>query len=391
MGFCGNEKFLAKYEILSRLARLEKDLYGQEWPGNIPISKLSELTNTVADMDKEMQKYRSTEEQLKDKTTKYEKELEKNRTLENEIARLINDIRKKEEEIEEKEQSVCNLKKQLKEYQVQYEEELNCKCHIIKELTNEKVNVEKRLENEKKICQEKNDEIVHLLSDMKQEKSLAQSRENKLQMRINELISSAQEKEKEYQDTVKQMAEANQHQQDELKKKEESLLNEIALTKQYADKFGSWDIDTQKYYDLLDAVFPCSSLEVMMADYCLDKDAGAENVSNLIHFIGLLGNETSFLKILYEYLVEFKNIHRQVLTAEERELFSRINAYYKSFYGIDYCMIEYPQEGDRFDQEVMKDFDFRKKIFRTVAGVYVPAIRRDDTGFLFLSLVKGEL
>lgn len=390
MGFCGTDKILAKYEILTRLARLEKELYGQEWPGNMPISRLAELEISVHDMDAEMQNFRTIKEQLKDKTIKYEKELEKNKSLENEIASLIQDIRKKDEEKEELEQSVNSLKEQLKEVQVQHEEEVNSKCHIIKELTDEKVNVEKSLENEKRICQEKKEEINRLLSDIEQEKASAKNRENELQAKISELINSAQEKEKEYQDTVEQMAETNRNQESELKKKEESLRNEMSITKQYADKFGSWEADTQKYHELLDAVFLCSSLEGMMADYCLDKSAGAENVSNLIHFIGLLGNETSFLNILYDYLVEYKNTHRQVLTDAERELFSRINAYYQSFYGIRYCMIEYPNDGDRFDQETMRDFDVRNKIFRTVVGVYVPAIRRDDTGYLLLSLVKGE-
>lgn len=171
----------------------------------------------------------------------------------------------------------------------------------------------------------------------------------------------------------------------------QSLLQEQNQVKQFKNKFGCWKEETKDYQDLLEAVFACDSLTDMMRENELVKSNGSQDVANLIHFIKLLGDQVSFLPILYYYLEEYKKISRQSVSQEERKLFSCLNLYYKKNYGVPGNLICCPQEVGKFDKQKMSDFDNRTKTFRSIDCVYVPAIMRDERTYLKLALVKGVL
>lgn len=182
---------------------------------------------------------------------------------------------------------------------------------------------------------------------------------------------------------------------EELKAREEELnqllIQEKKKVTMLENKFGCWKEEIKDYQELLGLVFECESLVPLMEDYKLIKINGSEDVANLIHFVNLLGDRASFLPIMYDYLEDYKEEKREAVNQAEKKLFACLNSYYKKNYEISSDLIRYPQEGAKFEPESMKDFDSRRKMFRSIECVYVPAVMRDEKNYLKLALVKGIL
>lgn len=171
----------------------------------------------------------------------------------------------------------------------------------------------------------------------------------------------------------------------------QALIQEENKVKMFEKKFGCWKAEIKDYQELLELVFECESLADLMGDYKLIKSNGSEDVANLIHFVSLLGDRASFLPTMYDYLENYKEKKREAVSQAEINLFACLNSYYTKNYEISGDLIRYPQEGAKFEQESMKDFDNRRKMFRSVECVYVPAVMRDEKTYLKLALVKGVM
>lgn len=236
---------------------------------------------------------------------------------------------------------------------------------------------------------------------LKQEKEEAEQLFGKKKRELEELKAESEKLKEELEESSKEMERLHtviNSLRDEREEKiaetnalKQELLHEQKITRQFEDKFGCWKEETEDYKVLLEAVFACDSLTDMMKECGLSKKNGPENVANLIHFANLLGDGNSFLPILYDYLESYKARKRVAVTQEEKKLFSLLNLYYRNIYGISCDMIRYPQAGDKFEKSLMKDFDNRTKIFRSIECVYVPSVMRDENSYLMLALVKGVL
>ena len=288
-------------------------------------------------------------------------------------------------------------KKDLQEELIKQQETANANKIKIQKME-EQLNVEKTNQKKLNLCIEKYQKIIQKEQDNLAQKTdeaqnlmeqlkLAQEKADHLYVKNSELKQKIEEEEEVFGRKAKEL--------EELKAREENLnrvlIQEKQKVKMYEDKFGCWKAEIKDYQELLKLVFECESLIHMMEDYKLIKINGPEDVANLIHFVNLLGDRASFLPTMYDYLEDYKERKREAVDQAEIKLFSCLNAYYRKNYEISSDLIRYPQEGAKFEQESMKDFDNRRKMFRSVECVYVPAVMRDEKTYLKLALVKGVL
>ncbi len=400
---------LERLGILKRLDKIESDLNSEKNAYSMERSRIKSLEDNVARLEHGLRKFQTAEEQLRNCTQKYEEEQRKSGLLTKKITELNNIIQQNQYEINVQEQRICEIDEQSRENYRKSQQELEKKEKKIADLIDENEKLKKNIRIMESDRIQVNDKVIELEKD----KQMFWDKFNRKKAEIDKLRIMVQKKEEETdrlirendiaQEEISKLKEDLDHDKtkiEELKKRSQDLeeerdrvhqlfMEQKSLAEHYSEKFGCWEADTSEYKNLLKAVWKCGSLVKMLEDYGIDKEKGGENITNLLHFVGLLGNGTSFLPILYDYLEEFKTEYRQVLDSSERELISQLNSYYKREFSLSYDVILFPQTDDQFDKTTMKDIDARTKVFRKVESVYVPAIMRDETNFLLLALVKG--
>lgn len=340
----------------------------------------------------EQRKVKELDEKLKEKTAESEE-------LNKELTAIKAEIPKWEEELAAEKQTEEAARTEIKKLQSELQDLAETKkieAQRLDDMLKSKQNESEHYQSENIKIQNSVKELYKKNQELKQKKEEAELLFGKTKRQLEELKAKNDELEEKLEETSKEIdrlrtsidslkdekiAETNALKQD--------LLHEQDQIRQYQDKFGCWKEETKDYQVLLEAVFACDSLAVMMEDYGLIKNNGSEDVANLIHFVNLLGDQASFLPILYDYLEYYKERNRVAVSQAEKELFDCLNSYYRKTYDVSSDLIRYPQEGDKFEKTQMRDFDNRTKEFRFIECVYVPSVMRDEINYLKLALVKG--
>lgn len=363
----------------------EKNAQAEKWN-----NELADEKKKVEALDKELIAKRTEAEDLSKEFAAVKMEMQK---LEEKLAIEKTTTEAAKTETEKWQSLAKNLKADAETKRIEVEslaDKLKLKQEEADHLQTEYI----KIQNSIKEAYEKN-------KALKQEKEEAEQLFGKKKRELEELKAKSEKLKEELEESSKEMERLHlviNNLKEEREEKiaqtnalKQDLLHEQNITRQFQDKFGCWKEETEDYKILLEAVFACDSLTDMMQECGLNKKNGPEDVANLIHFVNLLGDGASFLPILYGYLESYKARNREAVTQEEKELFSLLNLYYRNIYGISCDMIRYPQAGDKFEKSLMKDFDNRTKIFRSIECVYVPSVMRDENSYLMLALVKGVL
>ena len=186
-----------------------------------------------------------------------------------------------------------------------------------------------------------------------------------------------------------ELSQAYDRAQDSLRETSEDLQERKQENEAYRERFADWDEDTQIYQNLMRCLYKCDSLDQMIQAFGMEWEQDAGDVYSVLKFIGLLGRGDTFLPFLYEFWEKYKQSNSTYLSGEEMEFIYALNKYYRDSFGVEFDFIQVPEMNEKFDKNTMSDMFNRGKLFRTVEGVYVPAIMRDATTYLKMALVRG--
>lgn len=141
-----------------------------------------------------------------------------------------------------------------------------------------------------------------------------------------------------------------------------------------------------QYIPLMKAVFDCDELEGLLRTFSIDRSKDIYNISNLIGFVGLIGNGTTFADVLYRYLENNKMPLQKSIVMVAKTL----NEFYIDKYDLDYNVVDIPDMDKRnYNKAIMKDFDRRTSIFKYYDEIYTPIIMRNREDVERLALVHG--
>ena len=444
MGKENNEKVntaLNELKLWERLVLLEETVFGRENPGSARSSRLSALSNQIveihqkiAGLERKIYDLQSVEQNYKDLEKEKEKLEKRFSELENDNKDLKNQLDINESRLAQSRNENASLTESLQEskntneYLVKQASELEKRIAIAnaqidslikqKEEYKEKIEsfikqkedsqkqisyLEETKEGFRKDLVKKSEELLETRTKMNQINGQLESTEKELiiaKENIESLSQELNEKGKTL-DNTRTAFQSVQQEYNTLKEDQEKLTCLYSQTKDdlkkekeereaYFERFGDWDEDTQCYQDLMRCMYRCESLSKMIELYGMEKNLNGEDVYSVIKFVGLLGNQTTFLPILYDSLEKYKQVHKSFLSEEEIEFINALNQYYRSSFRVNYDFLQFPENNARFDKNSMSDMFNRGKIYRTVEGVYVPAIMRDATTYLKMALVRGN-
>lgn len=287
--------------------------------------------------------------------------------------------------LEKKEAEWNNEKEDWKRKEIAWEKEKEDSMGEKRRLKEENNKLEERIKN----LERKNSSLENRINGLEYEKK-------DLNLKLEKSVSDFKAKQMQYEESVQENHKILQEKENlaiDLENLRQNLEGEQKKVAEYHNKFGIWDEDTKEYQGLLDAMFRCDSLSDMLQWYEIKKENGVEDVSNILKFIGMFcgAEPTAFLKNLYNFLEDDREENKKYLSPEEIHLFDCLNHYYRQQekLEIEYDLIRYPEAGDKFDKNMMADMEYRTKIYRTVEGVYVPTIMRDERNPLLRALIKG--
>ena len=142
----------------------------------------------------------------------------------------------------------------------------------------------------------------------------------------------------------------------------------------------------KQYIPLISVVFECDELEGLLKGFGIDRNKSIYDISNLIGFVGLVGNGTTFANLLYAYLESNKvPLQKNIIGVAEK-----INEFYIDRYGLDYNVVDIPNMDTRtYNKKTMKDYDRRTSIFMYYDEIYTPIIMRNKNDVERLALVHG--
>lgn len=411
------DNVLNKLGVWRRLVLLEETIFGRSDPGNARNSRISALFNQIMEIDqkiagleKKIHDLQSIEQNYKDL------EEEKNKLVKN-LSELKNENNDLKNQLDASEKRLA----QMKAENTNLTELLNESNNTNENLKKQAAALEERiviadaqidsLTKEKKDCEEDAQKRISFLEDSKEgfRKELVKKSEELLETRtkMNDIIGQWESTQKELTIAKENIESLSQ----ELKEKKqvynalkadqekltclysqtrEDLTKEKGEREAYFERFGDWDEDTQCYQNLMRCMYKCESLSKMIEIYGMEKKLNGEDVYSVIKFVGLLGNQTTFLPIFYDFLEKYKQLNKRFLSEEEIEFINALNQYYRLSFNVDFDFLWFPENNSRFDKNSMSDMFNRGKIFRTVEGVYVPAIMRDGATYLKMALVQGN-
>lgn len=430
---------LRKLRVWERLEILEKAVFGKVFetgsisnPRNLSF-QMKEIVDEIKDLKEDNKDLKEDIHNLQSIKEKYDKVKRENEELKKENEELRKKTKKIEIKNNELENQLQDKSTALVEFKNQTEnltseiEKLN--EQIIK-LNEEEVIAKGQIDDLRKTKEKQNDEIIFLtewkkkaenqilsleeikrnlhkeLTERTEELSDAKTNIRHINDCLRDTAIKLNETEKSRENITKELK-AEQIKNKALEQEKESLSKDYSQTKielndtrksfqkekevneAYSKRFGDWDKDTQIYQDLMKSLYPCTSLDRMIQIYGMNKELQGKDVDSVIKFVGLLGNQTTFLPIFYEFLEKSKQQSRKFLTEEEMAFIKALNEYYYTF-GLNFDFLQIPEKNSRFDKNCMSDMFNRGKPFRTVEGVYVPAIMRDATTYLKMALVKGN-
>lgn len=401
-----------------RLVALEEAVFGETAPKDTSFSKLDELQRQIDGLRDKIRSLQSIEENYEDAKKTIAELKEQVHSKDDDLKKKDDDLQKMEDNLKQKEEESKNLKESL-DNNKKIKEDLDAK---VNELKGDKLRLEQQITSLEEEIKEKDDILAEQkraaesqILSLKEEKETIETKLTKELSDANNIIENLQEtinsKNQSLNDTGLKLNETKRLLEDETRKLEiecsknenlqrekETLIRdcnqakaELNDTKEaYVKRFGDWDKDTQAYQDLMRHLYQCESLSEMIDTYGMEKELQGEDVSSVIKFVGLLGNQTTFLPILYNFLEEEKQSHPAFLSEEEITFIKALNNYYRAIFRIDFDFLQFPENNSRFDKNCMSDMFNRGKPFRTVEGVYVPAIMRDANTYLKMALVKGN-
>lgn len=183
------------------------------------------------------------------------------------------------------------------------------------------------------------------------------------------------------------------------KERNENLQCELAKLKDDKDyiterlnvlklRYTDFDPFVEEYRKILSYVLCCESLASIITDI-----NNSDDTKNILKFLLIIGDDTSFSNKVYSTMREYKNQNREALTNEELALINLLNNFYKQKLNIEYNVFEIENiNSDKmmFDMNSMQDIDKpTDRAFKSVECMYVPALRKDAKTIAFRALVKG--
>lgn len=396
------DEMLKRLNVWERIVKIEEDLYKKENPPKDKTctftKQIQKMQERMDELDKKIQEMQSDKERLKD--------------LEAELENTKRDLENMEEELE-------NIKAQRNEYKERLEESEK----QLKEQQEANAQIDQNMQDTKRDLENTEKELGNIRAERNEYKERLEESEKQLkeqQEDINNLQSTLEQKEKEaienqenwnnqkeqYEKDIAQTESDLQKTHEKLMGKESELqgtqqqlqatTEDFNKTKsEYHKKFGNWGDITKEYRNMMMKMYECSSMTEIMKQYSMvmDKEQ-ADGVDNVLKFIGVIGTETTFAYKIYQQMGNYKKVHREYLSDYEKAFIGAVNQYYRSHIkingaSIEYDVLEIPPEG-KFDKAMMQDIATPNGFFKSIKGVYVPGIRKNEKVMEQRAIIDGS-
>lgn len=178
---------------------------------------------------------------------------------------------------------------------------------------------------------------------------------------------------------------------EEKMKNKQNEEEKISLEREYAylnNKYSIFDTFMSDYKKIFKLVQSCKSLQSLLGDA-----NNPESTEDLLKFLLIFGSDQSFASRVYSAMREYKKQSVCPVDAEEIKLIEFLNRFYRDRHQLNFDVFELPESIDgqiKFDKNKMQDMDRPSdNLMRSVAAVYVPALRRDASVISFKAIIKG--
>lgn len=394
-------------EIWQRIVKMEKDLYGAENPsGEVIIcnklmnkkekfkNKLDQQEDEVISLGNKLETMREDfSNQFKQLNSKYidlHNELKTDLSNKsNEIValteikeKLLKENKELRDEKENLEHEIRSLNREREEIEDKYNElqnKLSDKGDKLEKVSSELEDKKRRLDEIRTKAEQQDGKISNLNGELEQIKKELEDEKGRL--------TTEKEKLKWELTSVKDSLHAREN---ELKDAKEHLNDTNQKLGNYNRQFGNWEDVTRDYRNILSKLYECQSLKGIIEKYRLEINIeNADTVDNVLKFIGVLGVGDGFALEIYNVMRRYKSIHSEYINAKEKSFIDELNMYYRKVMLVEFNVLDVP-ETEKFEDKVMQDMVDTRRMFRKILGVYVPGLRKDETGFKQKVIVHGS-